>query len=85
MRLRRQDVHEEKIETQHRGDRFDPDFRRGEPFQPLAAVEQHLQADHAERERRQAEEVEGRVLLGLLLAQQERHRQKMKPVIGRLR
>ena len=79
MRLRGQDMHEIEIEAQHRGGRLRPDLRRVEPFHALAAVEQHLQPDHAERERRQAEEIEGRILLGPLLRQRERHGQEDEP------
>ncbi len=83
VRLRSQDMHDVEIETEHRGDGLHPDFGRGEPFQAFAAVEQHLQPDHAERKGRQAEEVEGRILLGFFSERSPTAR-KMKPDIGRL-
>ena len=71
-----QDVHDKQVETGHRGSRFCPDFGGVEPLQALAAVQQHLQPDRAERECRQAEEIEGRVLPGPRLRKQQRHGQE---------
>ena len=69
MALAGQDVNEKEIEAQHRGSRLRPDLCRVEPLHALAAVEQHLQPDDAERKCRQAEEIEGRSLRGPLLRQ----------------
>ena len=76
MHLGGQHVHDEQVQPQHTGQRFDPDFGRGEPVQALTAVEQHLQADQAQGEGAEAEEVERRRFLGLFLGQQQCHHQK---------
>jgi hypothetical protein len=55
---RRQSVDREQIETQHAERGLEPDFGRGEPVEPLPAVEEQLQRPNAETERRKSGPVE---------------------------
>ena len=51
----RQAVGEEEIEADNREDHLNPDFRRLEPAELLAAVEHHLQRTDAKRQAQEAE------------------------------
>ncbi|MNQ79591.1 hypothetical protein D3C85_945400 [compost metagenome] len=71
-------MHHEQVDPQRRRHGFQPDLGRSEPVQALPPVEQHLQADHAEGEGAETEEIERRRFLGLLLGQQQRRHQEDK-------
>ncbi len=69
-------MHEEEREPQRRNQGLDVDLGRSEPFQAFAPVQQHLQPDQTRCKSHETEEIEGRILRGLLLGQGQPHRQR---------